>query len=195
MKSLITLAFSIYSLSVFSQTLELSHSSSITISGTSTLHDWTMKSEEHSGAININSKKKTKNTLEEGTILAISIDILVNNLISERGGTMDNKAHRALKMEEFPKITYKLIKAVAFNSFNENNNTLISITGVLNMAGVEKTIVLNNVKATYFNETLSLSGKIPLKLSDFNIDPPSAMFGQIQTGDNITVEFTLEFKK
>jgi len=43
------------------------------------------------------------------------------------------------------------------------------------------------------NSKLSFKGTLPLKLSDFNIEPPSAMFGQIVTGDEITLNFELSF--
>ena len=43
------------------------------------------------------------------------------------------------------------------------------------------------------NGTISIKGKKELKLSDFNISPPAAMFGQIETGNEITVVFDLVF--
>jgi len=34
-----------------------------------------------------------------------------------------------------------------------------------------------------------------MKLSDFDIEPPSAMFGQIQTKDDIVVHFNFIYNK
>jgi len=38
-------------------------------------------------------------------------------------------------------------------------------------------------------------GNEPMKMTDFGIEPPSALFGQIQTKDEIVVVFTLVYKQ
>ncbi len=193
MKKWIFLICAFYILTGYSQKFNLLPSSSITVDGTSTLLDWTVKAEIINGSINVTTNINTNSNLKKSNLFSISILVPVRNIKSEKGETMDNKMYRALKIEDFPNILYTLIHSDEFTTFSLNDS-LINFSGVLNIAGVEKTIHCKT-KATFSNDLLILEGEIPLKLSDFNIEPPSAMFGQIETGDDITINFKLEFEK
>ena len=62
------------------------------------------------------------------------------------------------------------------------------------MAGTSKEIeVTVNIQETDTGG-LVLQGSKALKMSDFGITPPSALFGQIQTDDAITVHFEFVYK-
>ena len=73
----------------------------ITGDGTSTLSDWTVKSEKITGSLSINAKGNSKNSLKKELISSISLLIPVKNIRSDRGQTMDNKIYKTLKAEEF----------------------------------------------------------------------------------------------
>ena len=193
MKHLIFIVCFLYAISASAQQYELLPASSITVDGTSTLHDWTVTAEEHTGSITISAKKSANNLLKKGTITAMLLTIPVSGMKSEKGETMNNKMHRALKMEAAPNITYTLSKSIEFEILDTQSRT-ISTSGILTIAGVKKTIQ-STVKITLDNGVLIVVGKFPVKLSDFDIEPPSAMFGQIETGDNVTVNFRLEYRK
>lgn len=193
MKNLSFIIFAFFSLSIFSQQFKLSSSSSISVHGSSTILDWEVKAENFTGLLTVKAKKNSKSAIKKGSISKISLLIPVNSMRSEKGEIMDNKMHRALKMEDFPNIIYTLISTVEFESIDENKNTL-RMSGILDIAGVEKAIE-TDVSVCHINDILSLTGEIQLKLSDFNIEPPSAMFGQIETGNDITINFTFEYKK
>ncbi|MCF6223817.1 MAG: YceI family protein [Flavobacteriaceae bacterium] len=192
MKNLTIIVFTFFSLSIFSQQLNLLPSSSITVDGTSTISDWTVKPESYTGTLTVSAKKKSKITLKKGTLSTIHLIIPGKSMRSENGETMDSKIFRALKVDDFPNISYTLDRSIEFSVIDKNKRNF-SVSGVLTIAGVEKTIQ-NNLSVIYANGTLSLSGKIAIKLSDFNIEPPSAMFGQIETGDDIIINFILEYE-
>ena len=192
MKYIFFLIATIFSLTVFSQQFELSPSSSFSVDGTSTLLDWTVRAQQFKGSSTIESKKSASNVLKKGAITNIHLIIPVSSMISEKGSSMDNKMYRAFKMEEFPEITYTLSGPVEFDVIDTKTKTLSTI-GILYIAGVKKTIE-SEVEATFINKVLTLTGKVPLKLSDFDMERPSAMFGQIETHDDITVNFVLKFK-
>ena len=42
---------------------------------------------------------------------------------------------------------------------------------------------------------ITLKGSKPLKFSEFDIEPPSATFGQIVCGDDIAVNFEFRYQK
>lgn len=187
-----SLAFAFCSLLGFSQEYTLQNSSSTTVSGTSTLHDWTVDVKNQTGKVSIAAKKIMEDAIKAGSITNLSVTVFASDIMSRKGKTMDNKMHKALKMELFPTITYTLNNPVGFELINKDGHVLENFSGILSIAGVERT-VSTTVRAHYNNKKLSLSGELPIKLSDFNIEPPTAMFGQIETGNDIIVNFNLDF--
>ena len=73
------------------------------------------------------------------------------------------------------------------------NFKLIS-KGILKMAGQEKNVEIE-VSGQKTDTGIILKGSKPLKFSEFDIEPPSAMFGQIVCGDDIAVHFEFRYKK
>jgi hypothetical protein len=43
------------------------------------------------------------------------------------------------------------------------------------------------------NEIMKITGLINLKMSDFKIEPPQALFGMIKAKDAIGIQFVLQF--
>ena len=174
-KTLLTLFFVCTALICFAQdTYNLTSDSKLTIDGTSTIHDWTV----------------TANTME-GTLKAdgmapreIDFQVTVADIKSERGATMDKKTHNALKFESNPRVTFTL-KEVK----NES-----SVVGTLSMAGKKKEVEIP-AKIVASGSDLKISGEYPITLLDWDIEPPTAMFGQVIVGDDITVKFDLVFTK
>ncbi|MFC4221282.1 YceI family protein [Flagellimonas marina] len=187
-----SLVFVLCSILGFSQEYELENSSSITVSGTSTLHDWTVEVKNQTGKMTVTAKKATDDKIKTGQLSHISVNLFVNDIQGSKGKTMNNKMYRALKKDLFPTITFTSNNPVEFDLIDRNGSVLKNLSGVLSVAGVEKKIS-TQVKAIYNNKKISLSGELPMKLSDFSIEPPTAMFGQIKTGNDISVNFDLEF--
>ena len=46
---------------------------------------------------------------------------------------------------------------------------------------------------TSSGNTIKIKGEKVIKLQDYDIEPPSAMFGQIVVGDEVVVKFDLVF--
>lgn len=98
--------------------------------------------------------------------------------------------YKALKSDTHPKITFLLTNPVQISKAPAK----LSATGDIDIAGVTHpmTFILD---LTYADNTFHLTGSQPLKLSDFEIEPPTAMFGQIETGDEIEIALDLSFKE
>ena len=174
-KNILTLVLASITFVGFAQeTYTLSSESTLTIDGTSTLHDWTVTANTMDGKL-----------VAEGTApKEIDFEVLVADIKSERGATMDKKTHNALKMEDHPKVTFKL-KEVKGSS---------SMVGTLNIAGYEKEVEIET-EMTNASGQLKIKGEKPIKLQDYDMEPPSAMFGQIVVGDDVVVKFDLVFTK
>ncbi|MEX2231361.1 MAG: YceI family protein [Cyclobacteriaceae bacterium] len=160
----------------------------IQISGTSTLSDWVVKSEQISGEMSfIASPKKVKgNEMQTGTIKDAKAILEVSTLKSEKGETMDNKMYNALKNDTHPQITFVLTGPVEI----QKAPAKISAVGNVQIAAVTRPLIFD-LNVSYADDKFHIEGSRSLKLSDFEIQPPTAMFGQIETGDEIVVKLNL----
>lgn len=180
MKNLLFTLFVVFgiNLGLSQDNYSLSSESVLTVDGTSTLHDWTVTANTCDGSLNIN----------EQVIKEISFEADVASIKSTRGATMDKKTHNALKKEDHPKVIFSATDV----AFSEGDNQ--SISGKLNVAGVEKDVVVSaSIKNSDGN--IQLTGNYKITLQDYNMEPPTAMFGSIVVGDDVTVNFDLVFAK
>ncbi|MDB4293382.1 YceI family protein [Maribacter sp.] len=148
--------------------------STLTIAGTSTVHDW----EVVANAIN-GSATRTDEVLSD-----LKIEVPVAEIKSERGAAMDAKMYEALKGEEYPSVHFSV------NTFKDDG----MVIGILSIAGVEKEIEVP-VKIVQDSKKIGVSGMQEILLKDYGMEPPTAMFGQIVVGDTVTVKFDLIFQK
>ncbi|MCK6692864.1 MAG: YceI family protein [Thermoanaerobaculia bacterium] len=159
----------------------------MTIKGSSNLHDWesTAKEARANGAVSI----------ENGELKAISsltVEVPVKSIKSPKGNIMDNKTYDALKAKSNPTIIFKLEK---INSLVKKGDAYdISATGNLTIAGVTNKIDLQ-VKGKVNGDATTFSGSKKLKMTDYKIDPPTALFGTMTTGNDIEVVFSVTMKQ
>ena len=159
--------------------------SKLTVEGTSTLHDWEMATEEMAG----------KGTFSFGDsqfdITSFSFQLQTESLKSE-SKAMDKNTYKALKSADYPQIKYVLKKVE--NSQGTGQDFVLNTTGILTIAGVSKTIDMP-VEVKISDDHLKFSGKVDLKMTDFDVDPPVLMFGTLKTGNEITIEFNVQYSK
>ncbi len=161
----------------FSQTkIQPDHSyGSFKIQGTSSLHDWEQMVTEY-GITGIKNAEIIQNLVVKVTVKSI-----------ESGKSiMDDKTFEALKADKFPYITMKAKELKMVNGKLEGK-------GLLELAGKTKEITLTGEYSPSGNSLL-VKGAIPLKMTDFGIDPPTAMFGTMTTGDAISIVYDLKLK-
>jgi len=167
------------------QVYNLSAGSELKVSGTSTLHDWTMKATSGSG--------KATFTVAEGQIQSISglsVTMKAMTLKSGKSG-MDDKAYDALKVKENPTITFTLRE---MKNLKQNGSSITyTAVGELSIAGVKRAVTFTGTGKAG-EDSFKFEGKTSFKLTDFKMDPPTAMFGTIKTGDDVTVAFNVTFK-
>ena len=156
----------------------LSGESSLTIMGTSTVHEWTVKANSLNGELATDGKTLTK----------MSFEVLTSDIISERGAAMDKKMHKALKSEQHPNVKFNGIEVGVSKDGNTN------LRGVLSVAGFDKEVDVFVAKSQT-NDDILVKGLYKITLQDYEIVPPTAMFGSIVVGDEVTVNFSLVFNK
>ena len=159
---------------------------SIQIEGTSNVHDWTMEAEQISGTA---LAQWSQNSL--AGFKAVKITVPAQKIESGKR-IMNKKTYDALQAEKHPKITFELISVKNLKtSAREFSGTA---TGTLKMAG-ESSIVSIPFKGKILDDnTFQVNGNFSLKMTEFGIDPPTAMLGTLKTGDQITLNYQMTFK-
>jgi len=164
--------------------------STMSVAGTSTLHDWTSKVDTIKGFVEVDAKMLSKQKIKKGGIIPlVSIRVPVKAIISPRGATMDKKTYNALKSEEHPEIKFDLENS-KISEVNGSDFQLMA-EGDLTVAGVTKHIQFPVSGKMLSSEKMSFSGAYKLNMLEYNMEPPSAMFGQIVTGEDVEIKFEL----
>ena len=162
--------------------------SSLTIKGTSSLHDWSMKAKN----LSCNLKTDVEN-MNVQRISNVDFSCHVDQIVSDESGIMDSKAHNALKGDKFPVISFKFLSESALDGANQQFKG--TITGNLTIAGKTKTVSVPFSGSLQPNGDILVKGTIPVKMSEFSIDPPTAFFGTLKTGDVVNLQYSFEFSK
>ncbi len=160
------------------------------LSGTSTLHDWVMKANTFTGKAQFNFQPQKGNLL--ASVGALNFSLVAENLKSD-DEELDKNAYKALKTDEFKDISYMLVTSKVIR--NKENKYLIQTLGNLTIAGVSRSIKMDVNCTVNEDSTISCIGSEKLKMSNYNVKPPTFMFGAMKTGDAITLDFILIYKK
>ena len=182
----ILLALSAFNTAKAQLTYQTSGPVKIKIEGTSNIHDWEMNAEQgNSSAVFITDGKGTINGLA-----SLSFTMPVESLKSEHTA-MDKNAYKAMHSDKFNSLTFSVLTATIKPS---GNNYLVYSKGKLTINGVSRDVDVLAICTVNVDKTISVNGSYKLKMTSYNVTPPSIMLGAIKTGDDITVKFNLLFK-
>jgi polyisoprenoid-binding protein YceI len=158
--------------------------STITIQGTSSLHDWEEKVEKFNVVLNLKFREKDIAGIDKVQLICKSGSIVSDNNI------MTNKTHNALQVEKYPNIEFKLVSVDKLTS--QNGKFSGTLVGDIILTGVTKRISLA-FSGNHSGNNITIKGSKELNMQDFKIKPPTAMMGTLRTGDQITISFLLNF--
>lgn len=171
----------------FAQNYRMQANSDIKIEGTSNIHDWEMEATSKAGGLAIET--------ENGKLSAIKnlqVSIPAESLRSGKSG-MDKNAYKALNTDKHKNIEFKL-KEVKKIEETGNNTYKITTTGNLIINGTSKEIPLV-LTAKMNGSNIELTGEHKLNMTQYKVDPPTALMGTVKTGEEITVKFKTNFSK
>lgn len=161
----------------------------IKLSGTSTLHDWEMDALNATGEAQFVFKAGSESDLV--SIKSLSFALKAEDLKSDNKG-LNKNAYEALKSDKHKEIRYNLTSS-AISS--EKGGYLIKSNGNLTIAGVTKEIIMDVHCVSNDDGTITSKGSYKLNMTDYNVKPPSFMWGAMKTGDAITLNFIVVYKK
>lgn len=157
----------------------VSPASEVSVVGTSSLHDWESEVEDVKGSADF--------IIENGKITAIPMmNITIKAESIESGKSkMNSLTYEALKSEKFPNILFKL------NEVKEIKGNKVIVAGDLAIAGVKRSISVQGIVESEGN-AFTITGAKKIDMTEYSIEPPTAMFGTIKVGKDVNILFTLK---
>ena len=158
--------------------------STLTVLGTSNIHDWDLDAKNQSGSIVFKD-------LQSCLVEAITLNVVAESLESGKSG-MDKNTFKALSTDDYKTISFQLVEVTSLTD-KGNNVYEAKTSGDLTISGTKKRISLN-LSINVLESSVKLTGEKIIKMTDFGVEPPKALFGTITTGDELTIKFSTIFK-
>ena len=159
--------------------------SKLNISGTSSIHDWEITAKNFSGEATISFNDNSITGINNVEFSCPVEDIECDNRI------MDNKTQKALNSDKYPEIQFHSNNTVN-GDFSKNDS---EIKGTVTINNTKKEVDINFTYEKVNSTQVKVKGEVPLKMSDFNVEPPTAMMGALKTADEIKVIYEILFEK
>ena len=161
------------------QSYTFESSSKIWVEGTSTIHDWECEVGQFAGSV-------TADAAEAGfaDLTATSLAVPVQGIDCDNG-TMNGKVRDALGSSP---VRYDL-RSAEIGDADADGWFPIRTTGRLTIAGETQNVQMTVKGKALDGNRFRLTGQHALKMTDYGVDPPTAMFGTLKTGDEVTVHF------
>jgi polyisoprenoid-binding protein YceI len=170
--------------------------STLWIDGTSTLHDWSSRTDSTllefrvaSGTAKPADAHGIESQVRAQAVHGVAVDVPVHSLRS-KDGKLDKNLWKAMRTDEFPIIHFELSSYAPGPARAGNDTLAIHATGTLTICGKARPIELDAV-AHAGDGGLWLVGSEELLMSEYGIKPPKMMMGTIKVGDRIQVHYRL----
>jgi polyisoprenoid-binding protein YceI len=159
----------------------------IAITGTSSLHDWEMTSSKANCDALITLGK------DKIYFSALNFSVPVESLKSGHSA-MDKNAYKAMNTKKNADISFVISSASSITA-SSTNTYLFTGTGKLTIGGVSKmTPMTATLKYNPTDKSFTCTGTKSIKMSEYGIKPPTAVFGTIKTGDGISINYSIRIK-
>jgi len=159
----------------------------LVIEGTSNIHDWDMSSDKGT----VTAVFVVNHSGVPTGLSVLNFTVPAESLKSEHKA-MDKNTYKALGTDKYNDISF-IASSATIKPVNASNYILVA-KGKLTISGVTKEVVLTANGTMNPDKSITYTGSYQLKMTDYNVKPPTAVLGTIRTGDGITVKFNLVLK-
>lgn len=157
----------------------LSSQSKVVIDGDSSLHKW-------SCTASVAQTSAELDTSLPQLVRALTVQIPVAG-IECGNGTMNGKLRDALGADKHPIIEYRFSSAERI----DGEGVRLRATGTLTVAGKSQPLIVPVDAALDTDGSAIAMGSVSFAMSQFGIEPPTAMLGVLTTADRVTIRFEL----
>lgn len=155
----------------------------MSVSGTSTMHDWEMKT-------STGSCDATFTTDDAGNFTGLTrmtYKTTAKSLKSGKDG-MDKNAYKALKADQNPEIS-AVLKSSEITQKGEGNYTINSKIDLTIGGKTLETDLVTQAKTK--GNSVTITGEKKINMKDYDLSPPSFMLGTVKTGKDVVLKFNL----
>lgn len=195
LKTLITSTITVLFLagSLFAQdiTMTVKDSPQMKIDGDANVRSWDADVEKVNGTLKLTDVENFSiENLKPENIKELTLTIPVEGINSD-SGRLTRNLHGYLKKDDYPEITFKLNRVTEIEI--ENGSARITAEGVINAAGKDHTVTMTSTASLNGDGTINFRGEQELLMTDFDIDPPTAVMGTIRARDEIVISYNVNF--
>jgi len=105
---------------------------------------------------------------------------------------MERDLVRALRADAYPSIDFRFVRLIGGVTHDIDRGSYHArIAGVLSLAGTTRDITVDVEARRVSSGRFDLRAALPLRMTDFRITPPTALFGAVKARDRLTVRFDL----
>lgn len=162
-------------------------SAAIAVAGTSSLNNWELKSQNGT----VTATFEMDETGKPIEVIGLSVTLGVATLKSGKTG-LDNNAYKSLLVHDFAQIKFGSVQGTIKPS---GPNYIVVCNGIMQVAGKSVNTSIVATCVIQADGSLSCTGTKDMKMTDFDITPPSFMLGTIKTGNEIKLSFSTVLKK
>lgn len=157
--------------------------SSLTIAGDSNLSEWTVTADSLYGWVEYAADDQGN-----PVVSAVELHVISRQIKSNKSPIMDRLMYRALNADEHEEIVFDLTGARMYAG-NDTGSFTITATGNLSMAGITHEINVEVEGTKTDGGGYRFAGSHEIKMTDYGMKPPTALFGSLHTRDDCTVRF------
>lgn len=162
-------------------TYALQPESNLWIDGTSNKSDWTVEAQEMTLDLAVDAA-------DPFSVSSLTLDVASARIKSDKGAIMDRNMAKALKVTQHPSIVFSLTGA----SYEEGGTSrlfLLNVTGDLTLLGSTQPIEFAATGEALSDGAFRFMGSYTLNMTDYDMTPPTAMFGALRVGKEVTIRF------
>ncbi len=105
---------------------------------------------------------------------------------------MERDMYEALRSEQHPTIEFHFSELIGgVNHDIDGGSYHAKIAGVLSLAGAKRNVTIDVEAERIAPNRFRLRARLPLRMTDFRITPPTALFGMVKAKDELVVSFDL----
>lgn len=158
--------------------------SEMTVFGSSNVRDWTMDVLAIGGQVTV--EPAGANGLP--AVERVFVEVPVDSILSGRD-SQNEKAHKALQRNAQPVIYFRSEAVTLSPRAGAASGFDVVAQGELILANERRDVELRAEGTRQDDGTLRLTGEHAMQMTDFDIDPPTALLGALRVSDDIRIAF------
>ncbi len=190
--------------------LTIAPRSTLVLNGSSNVASWRCRGSTMSGdvtlAVPLEKINEVIDRIEDGNVGVwmsnpaagrfppprFALSIPIDTLRCSGGRPMERDMMRALKAKQFPSIDFRFddVRGPIEHDLDQRLYRT-AIAGHLALAGVTRELTVPVIAERLLPNRFRLRAELPVRMTDFSISPPKALFGLVKANDGLTVTFDL----